>query len=319
VRDIDLLEDGVRNIFRIILGFWLCGLLMAAHADTIPLADGTSLTGDIISFNDAGVIFRLADSKYSDRIAWTKFSQEGLKQLANNPKISPMVEPFIEIPLSDRPQKPEIKINDVTRLEVPPKQSLLGALLSSSVGIFVLLLIYGANIYAGYEIAVVRARSKGLVMGVAAVLPILGPIIFLAMPMQAEVVPVEEIVESSKPPGSTVPGEPASSQEEIQVTAVTAGSAPAPKTAGQVFKRGQFTFNRRFIESKFGGYLAEVRSAADADTTLIVKTTTSQTVVERIVNLGANEMQVEVMLGETRQQATITFADIQEIQIKPNV
>jgi hypothetical protein len=301
VRDIDLLEDGVRNIFRIILGFWLCGLLMAAHADTIPLADGTSLTGDIISFNDAGVIFRLADSKYSDRIAWTKFSQEGLKQLANNPKISPMVEPFIEIPLSDRPQKPEIKINDVTRLEVPPKQSLLGALLSSSVGIFVLLLIYGANIYAGYEIAVVRARSKGLVMGVAAVLPILGPIIFLAMPMQAEVVPVEEIVESSKPPGSTVPGEPASSQEEIQVTAVTAGSAPAPKTAGQVFKRGQ------------------VRSAADADTTLIVKTTTSQTVVERIVNLGANEMQVEVMLGETRQQATITFADIQEIQIKPNV
>jgi len=53
----------------------------------------------------------------------------------DNPKISPLVEPFIEIPLSERPQKPEVKINEVTRLEVPPKQSLLGALFSSSVGI----------------------------------------------------------------------------------------------------------------------------------------------------------------------------------------
>ncbi len=312
-----MLERGVQKIFRTILGFWFCGLLIAARADTIPLADGTSLTGDIISFNDAGVIFRLADNKYSDRIAWTKFSQDGLKQLANNPKISPLVEPFIEIPLSERPQKPEVKIHEVTRLEVPPKQSLLGALFSSSVGIFALLLIYGANIYAGYEIAVVRARPKGLVMGVAAVLPIVGPIIFLAMPMQVEAIPAEDLVEPDAA-SFAVPGQSAPTQEEIQITAVTAGSRPdAGKAAGQVFKRGQFTFNRRFIESKFAGYLGEVRSAADANTTLIVKTTSAQTIVERIVSIAASEMQVEVALGEIRQEVTILFADIQEIQIKP--
>jgi len=63
--------------------------------------------------------------------------------------------------------------------------------------------------------------------------------------------------------------------------------------------------------------LGEVRSAADANTTLIVKTTSAQTIVERIVSIAASEMQVEVALGEIRQEVTILFADIQEIQIKP--
>ena len=71
----------MQKIFRILFGLWLGSLLVAARADTFPLADSTSLTGDIISFNDSGVIIRLADGKYTDRVGWTKFSQDGLKQL----------------------------------------------------------------------------------------------------------------------------------------------------------------------------------------------------------------------------------------------
>ena len=48
------------------------------------------------------------------------------------------------------------------------------------------MLIYAANIFAGYEIAVVRSRPILLVMGVAVVLPVLGPIIFLALPVRSE-------------------------------------------------------------------------------------------------------------------------------------
>ncbi len=307
----------MRNILRTILGLWLGGLLVTAHADTLPLADGTTLSGDIVSFNDSGIIFRLADGKYSDRVAWTKFSQDGLKQLANNPKVKPLVEPFIEIPLSERPPKPEVKVNEASRLELPPKQSLFGALLSSSVGIFCLLLIYAANIYSGYEIAVVRNRPKGLVIGVAAVLPILGPIIFLAMPVHIEAAPIEELVEADAATFA-VAGQPAPVPEEIQVSNVSTGARPpAASPAGQVFRRGQFTFNRRFIESKFAGYLGATRSAAEAGNLLIVKTAASQMVVERIVSLAVNDMQVEVALGEVRQEATVSFADIQEIQIKP--
>ena len=79
----------------------------------------------------------------------------------------------------------------MSRLELPPQGSLFATLLSSSVGFVALLLIYAANIYAAYEIAIVRARPIGMVMGVAAVLPILGPIIFLSLPMRTEAPPDE--------------------------------------------------------------------------------------------------------------------------------
>jgi hypothetical protein len=309
-----LLEQGVTKIFRTIFGLWICGLLVAAQADTFPLADGTSLTGDVVKTTDAGIMLHLPDNVYTN-VPWTKLSQDGLKQLANNPKIKPLVEPFIEIPLSERPQKPEVKVNDVTRLEVPPKQSLIGALFSSSVGIFAMLLIYAANIYAGYEIAIVRIRPKGLVMGVAAVLPILGPIIFLALPMNVEAAPLEAEAEAD-PAIFAVPGQPAPAEEEIHIAGVTAGSHPT-STPGQVYKRGQFTFNRRFIETKFAGFMGATRSDAEANTLIIVKTASGQFIVERIARIAASEMQVEVALGETLQEATIPFADIQEIQIKP--
>jgi hypothetical protein len=304
----------VRRIFRTIFGLWFCGLLIAARADTISLVDGTSLTGDIVKSTDTGLMLHLPDDTYTN-VLWTKLSQNTLKELEKNPKIKPLVEPFIEIPLSERPKKPEFKIQDVARLELPPKQSLLGALFSSSVGVFALLLIYAANIYAGFEIAVFRARPKALVMGVAAVLPIFGPIIFLAMPMYVEPAPAE-IQTEADPTTFAVAGQPSAS-EEVQIAAMSSQAPPAAQAAGQTFQRGQFTFNRRFIESKFAGFFGETRSAADQNNVLIVKSTAGQFVVERITRISASDVHLEVALGEVRQEVMVPFADIQEIQLKP--
>jgi hypothetical protein len=279
------------------------------------LADGTALVGDIVSFDDIGVKFRMGDGSYSDRVAWTKFSQDGLKTLANNPKIKPLVEPFIEIPPSERPQKPEVKVQEVTRLAVPPGQSLLGALFSSSVGLFALMLVYAANLYAGFEIAVVRARPKGLVMGVAAVLPILGPIIFLLMPVQMEAIPVEASTEAD-PATFAVPGQP-TTLGEMQVTAGAFHPPADSPAAGQIFQRGQFTFNRRFFETKFSGFFGVVRHGADKDMVLFVKTGGGKYQVERITRITASDVHLEVTLGEVRQEVMVPFADIQEIQLKP--
>ena len=304
----------MRRIFWTISGLWLCGLLVAAHADTFSLADGTSLTGDIVKSTDTGLMLHLPGDVYTN-LLWTKLSQDSLKELAKNPKIQPLVEPFIEIPASERPQRPEVKIQDVTRLEVPPKQSLLGALFSSSVGLFALLLIYAANIYAGFEIAVVRARPKGLVMGVAAVLPILGPIIFLSMPARVEPAPIEDAV-AGDPATFAVAGQ-VPTPEEIHIVT---GSGPAPATgqsAGQIFQRGQFTFNRRFFETKFAGFFGVTRSAADENNVLIVKATSGKYNVERITRIGASDVHLETTLGEVRQEVMVPFADIQEIQLKP--
>jgi hypothetical protein len=304
----------VRKKFWTILGLCFCGLLVVVRADTFALADGTSLTGDIVKSSDTGMMLHLPDDTYTN-VLWTKFSQDALKELAKNTKIKPLVEPFIEIPMSERPRKPEVEIQNVTRLELPPKQSLPGALASSSVGLIALLLIYAANIYAGFEIAVFRARPKALVMGVAAVLPILGPIIFLAMPRQVEAAPVE-IQAEADPATFAVAGQPPAS-EEIQITAMSSQSSSAKPDSGQIFKRGQFTFNRRFFETKFPGFFGAERSAADQNNILIVKSTAGQFVVERITRIAASDVHLEISLGEMRQEVMVPFADMQEIQLKP--
>jgi hypothetical protein len=320
----------VRKLLWTISSFWLCGLLAAAGADSSQLADGTTVSGDIVSFNDNGVIFRLDGDKYTDRLPWLKFSQDGLKQLAQNPKIDPFVEPFIEPAPAKQSIKPEVKIQDVPRLDRSAPASLIGGLFSSGVGLMVLLLIYAANIYAGCEIARFRARPVPLVAGVAAALPILGPAIFLSMPglraaaSSVEEAPIETPVEGA--PVENAPPEPhrfvvpGMQQEEIHIVTGSweAGAPPAPSDEPQteIFQRGQFMFNRRFFETKFSGFFGIVRREADKDKVLQVKTSHALFVAERITRIAANEVHFEVLRGDSRQEVMVPFAEIQEVQLK---
>ena len=283
------------------------------------MTDGTSLTGAVISYNDNGVVFRLEVDKYSQRVPWTKFSQDALKQLSKNPKIRPLAEPFVETaPVEARTKKAEVKVNEVSRLELPPKTSLFGALFSSSAGLVMLMLIYAANIFAGYEIAVVRSRPIALVMGVAVVLPILGPIIFLVLPARVDSTRTAPRPEAA-PHTFAVPSaaQPVAAGIHI-VEASWQKEAPAagPGTP-QVFQRGQFTFNRRFFETKFSGFFAMFRREAEKNLVLTVKTGRALFVVERITRIATNEMHVEVAQGAAKQEVMVPFAEIVEVQLKP--
>lgn len=308
----------MRRIFWTICGFWLCGLLVAVGADTFPLTDGTSVVGDVISYNDNGIVFRLDVDKYSQRVPWTKFSQDALKLLANNPKLKALAEPFIETPPPNRVKKGEVKVPAVSRLELPPKRSLFGALFSSSVGLVVLLLIYGANIYAAYEIAVCRAQPMALVMGVSVVLPVLGPIIFLALPRRVE---TTQAVAQPAAAAHTfaVGGAAAPAASGIHIVEASWQGAPpaAAPSEVQVFQRGQFTFNRRFFETKFSGYFALIRREPEKNMELTLKTGRAQHVVERITRIATNEMHVEIGQGPVKKEIMVPFAEIVEIQIKP--
>ena len=310
----------MRRIFWTILGFWLCGLFVAVGADTFQLTDGTSLTGDVISYNDNGIVFRLEVDKYSPRVPWTKFSQDALKQLSANPKIRLLAEPFIETaPVVERTKKTEVKVHEVSRLELPPKQSLFGALFSSSVGLVVLMLIYAANIFAGYEIAVVRSRPIALVTGVAVVLPILGPIIFLALPVRVE--PSKTVAPRSEatPHTFAVPGaaQPVAAGIHIVEASWQKEAPAAGSDAPQIFQRGQFTFNRRFFETKFSGFFSMIRRESEKNLMLTVKTGRALFVVERITRIATNEMHVEVAQGAAKQEIMVPFAEIVEVQLKP--
>jgi len=323
----------VHRLLWTIAGFWLCGLLAAAGAGPYSLVDGTTVTGDVVRFDNNGIMFRTPDSKYTDRIPWVKFSQDGLKQLAQTPKIEPFVAPFIMPEAPARVSKPQVKIANMEdfRLKREEPASLFGGLFSSGIGLLALLLIYGANLYAGYEVALFRARPVALVMGVSAVLPFVGPVIFLSLPdlrevaaaaeqAAAEAVPVAEV----EPHRFVMPGaQPEQPAEEIHIASGSwqagATAAPPPGQAEvetEVFQRGQFMFNRRFFETKFVGFFGIIRREADKDKVLLLKTAHGLIVAERITRITANDAHFEVVRGDSRQEVMVPFAEIQEVQLK---
>jgi hypothetical protein len=316
----------------------LAGLLLAgvAHADTFNLVNGQTITGEVLagSENDAGLQIKVGEGKY-ERVPWSNFSQDDLKKFAKNPKMAPLVEGFIEVSQEEKIKKTEPNIKVPPRLERPAPQSLVGALFSSGLGAFVLLLLYAANIYAAYEISIFRARPTALVCGVSAVLPIAGPIIFLSMP--TNVAPVEETWEAAPPQraeaAATDAVNPMAAEGAEHPTGLRlAGSAPAEAGEGgaqtataeakptlpptTTYQRGQFTFNRRFIETKFPGFFGVVRRDADKDMLLIIKSTRGEYTGQRISRIAANDLHLQVLRAHASEEVIIPFVEIQQITVK---
>ncbi len=319
-------------IGAILICGWLTG---AAYAEEFKLADGTTLTGELLtaSASDAGVQIKVGDGKY-ERVSWANFSQEDLKNFAKIKKLQPLVEPFIEITQEEKIKKTEVPIKQPARLERPTPHSLLGALFSSGPGFLVLLLLYAANIYAAYEIAIFRARPVPLVCGVAAVLPLIGPIIFLCLPTL--VAPVEQTWETAPDAATETaaadavnPMQAEGAEHPSALRLAGSGSAEAsgrghfegepeksalPQTV--TFQRGQYTFNRRFIETKFPNFFGVVRRDADRDMVLVIKSARGEYTSQRISRIAANDLHLMVQRGHASEEVMIPFVEIKEIVLK---
>jgi hypothetical protein len=302
----------------------MLGLLaVMARAETFKLNNGETLIGELLasSANDAGVQVKIGEGEYK-RVPWSSFSQEDLKKFGQNKKMEPFVEPFIEITQEEKAKKTEVTIKQPQRLERPAKQSLLGAFLGSGLGMLVLLLLYAGNVYAAYEIAIFRAQPVPLVCGVAAVLPVAGPIIFLSMRTRLQ--PAAPTWETAPEPGQQAATADAFNPMQGEVHAPTGGlklhteeekTAPA-LPAATTFQRGQFTFNRRFFETKFPGFFGVVRRDADKDMVLMVKSSRGHFIGQRITRIAANDLHLEVHKGHASEEVMVPFVEIQEIQLK---
>lgn len=331
-----LKKTTVRKILLICLAVLLCGLNV--RAESFELVDGRKVTGEVLtgSANDNGLQLRIDDGQY-ERISWDKFTQEDLKKFQQTPKLAALVEPFIEVSQEEKLKKTEVTINPVPRLERPASGSLVGAMFSSGLGVIIILILYGANLFAAYEVARFRARSVTVVCGTSAVLPVIGPIIFLSMPtvLEQQTAEEEESVSSVPPPGTVGSGAHASSHAAPQAspspasasipTAPNAGGlhiahAEAPAAAAlpqtQIFQRGAYTFNRRFVETKFAGFFGVVRREAEKDLLLVIKSARGEYRGTRISRISANDLHLEVHKGNASEEVLIPFTEIKEIQIK---
>jgi hypothetical protein len=324
----DLLTEGAVRRFCIIFSlFVVVCLAVSGRAETFKLNNGDTITGELLAAaaNEQGVQIKVEEGKY-EKVPWANFSQDDLKRFRENKKLEPFVEPFIEISQEEKAQKTAVVIKPPPRLERPPKQAVFGALLSSGLGVFTILLLYVGNLYAGYEISIFRARPIALVCGVAAILPIVGPIIFLSMPTRLK--KMEDEAEAAEAAAAAAAAAQAAA-EGANPMAAEGAEAPAglhiahaevdPKAhlpPTQTFQRGQYTFNRRFFETKFPGFFGVIRRDADKDMVLIIKSARGEHEVQRISRIAANDMHVQVMRGHASEEVTISFQEVQEIRLK---
>lgn len=316
------METNIVRRFLLILGLIMCVVLaVPLRAETFKLNNGQTITGEALtaSANDAGIQIKVDEGKY-ERVPWANFSQEDLKQFAQTKKLEPLVEPFIEVSQEQKLKKTEVNIKEPTRLERPPAKSLFGALFSSGLGLLIVVLLYAANLYAAYEVALFRAHPVPLVCGVAAVLPVVGPIIFLSMrtkiqPTQAswETAEAAPQAEAINPMQDTAAAEHPSALK-LSHTEAEHGAPAVP--ASTTFQRGQFTFNRRFFETKFPGFFAVVRRDAEKDMVLVIKAARGQFVGQRITRIAANDLHLQVTKGHASEEVMIPFVEIQEIRLQ---
>lgn len=290
-----------------------------ARGETYQL-NGGELTGEPISFDGRGVIVRKADGSFSDRVGWTNFTQAALKQLATNPKARDFASIFIE-PEEEPPEKKEaqeIKPKPVPRLERPDPKAGFGALFASPLMLAVFFLFYAANVYAAFEVSIFRNYPAALVCGVSVVAPVVGPAIFLCMPtrlveepqteMQAaeEQAPQQFHVGEQPVPGMPPPPPPPGG-----------GPAAPGQSPGTVYARGQFTFNRRFFETKMAGFLRVVPGEAEKDMVIEIKSARGDYVGTRLAKLTPNELYLQIEKAGAIAEVMIPFNELNEVKIRP--
>jgi hypothetical protein len=317
--------------FLIFCSLWLGLAAGVDAAENFVLASGASFSGDIVKFDDHEAMIHTTTDTYTN-VAWPDFSQDTLKQLSGNPKYRPLAVWFIQPTPAAKPAQHRVAVHEVKRMALPEHPSILGGIMHSSLGLFMVLIVYLANLYAAYEVAVVRGKPLASVMGLSAVLPVAGQVIFLLQPVQshtAEEAPVEA------PAAEGVAGSPAAGSAPGGAAAANAaagGAAPAgaatddlqimsaswqpsheeQKPQPQVFARGKFTLNKRFIETKFANYIGELKGEGK-NFTMEIRTLKEVIAVECIKQVGQTEAIVETPKG----QLTVPFADILEIKLIP--
>jgi hypothetical protein len=204
---------------RLLFAALLMLLYVGGQAAQFKLTDGTTIQGDIISANETGVIVRGADGKLSPRVTWFKLSPESLAEAAKDPALQKYVADLVEPPPGETPTSliKRLDLTEPPKMDRPTNVSLFSAALTPA-GMAMGLVLFLANLFAAYEIAVFRNRQLPVLMIAAVVLPVLGPLLFLALPTRK----VDIAMPGQAPAAPETPAPPALSPEEEAAEALRA-------------------------------------------------------------------------------------------------
>jgi len=306
----------LRLLFLLWIGVWQCST--ALLGGEYHLNNGDVVRGEPVSFNDDGMVVRLDVGGYSPLLTWSKLTQDTLKELAKNPKAASYAEPFVDappVPKDKEKKKKEVVLKPVPRVERIEKPSFFSSFVTPA-GAAVFGVLFLANLYAAYQIARFRNRSPALVCGLSVVLPVIAPALILAMP-SAEAMETE--AEGAAVPAGAAQAAGKSTTGSLAKAPMAGGlsisheekPSASPSQGPQNYKRGEFTFNRRFFETKFPGFFRVV--PADPDLVLVVRSAKTEHIAKRISRITSNEVYLQPVRGN---ETVVMFAEITEIQVR---
>jgi hypothetical protein len=300
---------------RLLAGLFVACCVLVTQAQStmqFKLVNGTVLNGQPLQAKDSFVMVKLEGGAYTN-INWVQISQETLREMEKNKSVAQLATYaaiFVDPAKSSRPAanvKKVAPLKEVPRLARPSG----GGVFASPVMILLLFLVYAANIYAAYEISAFRQQPPALVCVVAGILPIVGPAIFLAMPTRQ---PQEEMVWEAPPEEMPSPVEEAPPEVEHDPSAQQPAQPAIPQPV--VYPRGQFTFNRRFFETKFAGFLKMVPGDAERDKVIEIKSARGEYTGQRLTKIEPNELYLQIRKGNATEDVMIPFSEIFEVIVK---
>lgn len=337
----------MRKIFSPVFSFMLAvGLLVSTLSAEVvvennqvkrgkfTLKDGTVISGEVIGPNGLGVAFRYdeGDSKgrFSQRYKWEEFSQDSLKEFMQDSRVKNYVGVLIEIKpedlsamqdesLPERKPRPPLELKPVPDMGREFAGAGLMGALTSGTGLLLLLAIYAANLYAGFEVAHFRNYHFAIVCGVAAVAPVVGPAVFLCLPTRTAHAAVED---TGPLPGDTAEVMNAPDEEEAAVAEAAPAYVEPVAVVPQIpatlaFKRGEVAINRRFIETKFAPFFRVILGDAEKDLRLVVKSSKGEFIGNRISKVTQTDLTLQITndAGASIEE-TFPITDIFELQIR---
>lgn len=295
------------------------GLALGAE---YKLTNGDIYRGEASSFNDDGLVVRLAIGGFSPRVPWGRLTQETLKELEASAEAKEFVEPYIEVPIEikqqERQKKKEIRVSDPpTKVAHVENKTGFFAAMGNPLGYALLGILYLANLYAAMEVARFRGRPVGLVMGVSAIAPIVGPALFALLPgahVYAEPAPAHEpaATEAVNPTQAALP--PGMAASGLSVASTGGGKAATNPAYTMVHTRANSTIDRRFFETKFSGFFRVVPADAEKDLVLVIKTPKKEIVGTRVSRISASEVHVQLQQGA---ETSVAFGEITEVSVRP--
>jgi hypothetical protein len=96
---------------------------------------------------------------------------------------------------------------------------------------------------------------------------------------------------------------------------MAAAAKTEERTEAKAYKRGDYTFNRRFFETQFSGFFRVVPTDADKDMVLVVTTAKAEYVGKRISRISAADFFLQLLMPAGKEVG-ISFAEVAQIAVK---